>query len=163
NSTQGRTTMTRLHSALLAATVVVGSLVGASFAQAQDIPAAPAPGVSARVDAIRASGVLRVGVQNNDPWLVQNTTGQGEPWSGPAELLAQTLADQMGVKLEYVPTSNETKITLLAANQADMSISALGVNPDREKVVDFIVYSTNSTCMVYRKDNPKFANVETVD
>ncbi len=143
--------------------VVVGGLVAATFASAQDIPAAPEPGVSARVDAIRAAGVLRVGVQNNDPWLVQNTTGQGDPWSGPALLLAKTLADQMGVKLEYVPTSNETKITLLAANQADMSISALGVNPDRENVVDFIIYSANSTCLVYRKDNPKFANVQTVD
>jgi polar amino acid transport system substrate-binding protein len=30
-------------------------------------------------------------------------------------------------------------------------------------VVDFIVSSANSTCMVYRKDNPRFAKVETVD
>lgn len=147
--------------AAAAALSLAGLLATASLAQ--DLPAAPAPGVSARVDAIRAAGVLRVGVQNNDPWLLQNTTGQGEPWSGPAWMLANKLAELMGVKIQEVPTSNETKITLLAANQADMSISALGVNPDRLKVVDFIVYSGNSTCMVYRKDNPKFAGVTTVD
>src|SRR6218665_1051779 len=35
----------------------------------------PASGVSARVDAIRKAGVLRVGVVNNPPWLAQNTSG----------------------------------------------------------------------------------------
>ncbi|MGH8817992.1 MAG: ABC transporter substrate-binding protein, partial [Achromobacter pestifer] len=42
--------------------------VGAA-AQAQT---PPAPGESPRIDAIRKAGVLRVGVVNNPPWLVQN-------------------------------------------------------------------------------------------
>ena len=33
----------------------------------------PEPGASERIDAIRKAGVLRVGVVNNPPWLVQNT------------------------------------------------------------------------------------------
>ncbi|MGH8035427.1 MAG: hypothetical protein ACREO9_09390, partial [Lysobacterales bacterium] len=44
----------------------------------------PQPGASPRIDAIRKAGVLRVGVVNNPPWLAQNTTGDGEPWSGPS-------------------------------------------------------------------------------
>jgi polar amino acid transport system substrate-binding protein len=151
-----------VKSLLAAAAMAVGLLVGGA-AVAVDLPPAPKPGVSPRVDAVRASGVLRVGVQNNDPWLAQNTMGRGEPWAGPAWLLAKTLAELMGVRLREVPTSNETKVTLLAANQADMSISALGVNEERLKVVDFIVYSANSTCMVGRRDNPKFAAARTVD
>jgi polar amino acid transport system substrate-binding protein len=148
---------------LFTVAVTACGLLLAGAAVAQDLPAAPKPGASPRVDAIRSAGVLRVGVQNNDPWLAQNTTGQGESWSGPAWLLAKTLAELMGVKLREVPTSNETKITLLGANQADMSISALGVNEERLKVVDFIVYSANSTCMVGRRDNPKFAGAKTVE
>lgn len=148
---------------LIVATIAATSLFAANFAVAQDLPAPPAPGVSARVDAIKASGVLRVGVLNNEPWLVQNTFGDGEPWSGPAWLLAKTYADLLGVKVEEVPVSGETKVTLLAANQADLSITALGVSPDREKVVDFVVYSNNSTCMIGRADNAKFAAAKSVE
>ncbi|KAG1245990.1 hypothetical protein G6F68_014827 [Rhizopus microsporus] len=54
-------------------------LAGAATAQAQT---PPAPGASPRIDALRKAGVLRVGVVNNPPWLVQNTTGSGEPWMG---------------------------------------------------------------------------------
>jgi len=154
--------MFSIKSAALAAAFAFSGLL-ATAALAQDLPAPPEPGVSARADAIRAAGVLRVGVQNNDPWLLQNTTGSGEPWSGPAWLLSKKVAELLGVTLQEVPTSNETKITLLAANQADMSISALGVSPERLEVVDFIVYSNNSVCMVYRKDNPKFADVTSID
>jgi polar amino acid transport system substrate-binding protein len=153
--------MKAIKTLMIAAALASG--LGTTIVSAQDLPQPPDTGISARLDAVRAAGMLRVGVQNNDPWLVQNTTGEGDPWYGPAHLLAATLADLLGVKLEYVPTSNETKITLLAANQADMSISALGVTPERLEVVDFVTYSANSTCLVYRKDNPKFANVETVD
>src|SRR5262245_40247498 len=37
--------------------------------------AVPAPGQSARIDAIKKAGVLRVGVLANAPWLVENTKG----------------------------------------------------------------------------------------
>jgi polar amino acid transport system substrate-binding protein len=154
--------MRTMKSMMMAAALASAAFV-ASAALADDIPAAPAKGVSPRVDAIRASGVLRVGVQPIDPWLTQNTTGTGEPWSGPAWMLAKKYADLLGVKLQEVPTSNDTKVTLLGANQADISISAMGVSPERLQVVDFVVYSHNSTCMIYKKSNPKFKNVKTLE
>ena len=59
----------------------------AAPAMAQD---APAPGQSARIDAIRKAGELRVGVLQNAPWLLQDVSGKGgEGWSGPAWLLAK--------------------------------------------------------------------------
>ena len=64
-----------------------------------DIPV-PAPGASPRIDAIKKAGVLRVGVLANAPWLVENTTGQGAAWSGPAWLLASEYAKRLNVKLE---------------------------------------------------------------
>jgi polar amino acid transport system substrate-binding protein len=132
-------------------------------APTQTLPAPPGPGVSPRIDAIRKSGYLRVGVQPIDPWLTKNTSGGGEPWSGPAWLLAKTYAGLLGVKLQEVPTSNDTKVTLLGANQADISISGIAESPERLQVVDFIIYSVNSTCMIYKKNNPKFANVHTIE
>jgi polar amino acid transport system substrate-binding protein len=65
--------------------------------------AVPAPGASPRIDAIKKAGVLRVGVLANAPWLVENTKGGGEAWSGPAWILANEYAKRLGVKLEAVP------------------------------------------------------------
>src|SRR2546422_6061063 len=59
-----------------------------------DVPV-PAPGASARIDAIKKAGVLRVGVLANAPWLVENTSGSGEAWSGPAWLLAKEYAKRL--------------------------------------------------------------------
>src|SRR5262252_5068713 len=123
----------------------------------------PAPGTSPRVDAIKKAGVLRVGVLANTPWLVENTTGSGEKWSGPAWLLAEEYAKRLGVKLEAVPVSHETKVPVLASNQVDISVTALAETTERLKVVDFIIYSNTSVCMFGLSANPKFAQAKTVD
>jgi polar amino acid transport system substrate-binding protein len=126
--------------------------------------AVPAPGASPRVDAIKKAGVLRVGVLANAPWLVENTTGgSGDAWSGPAWVLANEYAKRLGVKLEAVPVSHETKVPVLASNQVDISVTPLAETPDRLKVVDFIIYSNTSVCMFGLKSNPKFANAKSVD
>src|SRR5436190_15986241 len=94
----------------------------------------PAPGASPRIDAIKKAGVLRIGVLANAPWLVENTTGQGPAWSGPAWLLANEYAKRLNVKLEAVPVSHETKVPVLASNQVDISVTPLAETPDRLKV-----------------------------
>lgn len=136
-------------------------LLAAGAASAQQPPAA---GASPRVDAIRKAGTLRVGVLANAPWLIENTAGGGgEAWSGPAWLLAKEYARLLGVKLEPVLVSHETKVPVLASNQVDMSITPLAETPERLKVVDFVIYSTTSVCLFGRSDNPKVANAKSVD
>ena len=66
-------------------TLLVAGLALAGLAAAQTVPA---PGTSARIDAIKKAGVLRAAVLSNPPWLVENTTGSGDQWAGPAWLLA---------------------------------------------------------------------------
>ena len=65
---------------------LAGALAGAFFAVAApaQTPGMPPPGASLRIDAITKAGVLRVGVLANAPWLVENTSGSGDTWSGPA-------------------------------------------------------------------------------
>ena len=123
----------------------------------------PAPGASPRVDAIKKAGVLRIGVLANAPWLVENTNGTGDPWSGPAWLLANEYAKRLGVRLEAVPVSHETKVPVLASQQVDISVTPLAETPDRLKVVDFIIYSSTSVCMFGLASNPKFAQAKSVD
>lgn len=133
----------------------------AAPAMAQD---APAPGQSARIDAIRKAGELRVGVLQNAPWLLQDVSGKGgEGWSGPAWLLAKEYARLLGVKLTPVQVSHETKVPVLAANQVDMTISPLAETPERLKVVDFVLYSSTSVCMFGLASNAKVAAAKSVD
>ncbi len=125
--------------------------------------AIPAPGTSPRVDAIKKAGVLRVGVLANAPWLIENTSGSGEAWSGPAWVLANEYSKRLNVKLEAIPVSHETKVPVLASNQVDISVTPLAETADRLKVVDFVIYSNTSVCMFGLATNPKFAAAKSVD
>ena len=142
------------------AAVSLGAAFLGSAAVAQEPPAA---GVSPRIDAIKKAGILRVGVLANAPWLVENTKGGGEKWSGPAWILANEYARLLGVKVEQIPVSHETKVPVLASNQVDMSITPLAETPDRLKVVDFVIYSNTSVCLFGRSDNSKLSGAKTVD
>ena len=128
-------TMRRLYMPL---TVIAALAAGSSTSFAQEPPAS---GKSPRIDAIKSAGVLRVAVLSNAPWLIENTSGTGEAWDGPAWILAKEYARLLGVKLQTVPVSHETKVPVLASNQADLSITALAETPERLKVVDFVIYS----------------------
>ena len=80
--------------------------------------------------------------------------------AGPAWLLAVEAAKQLGVKLQPVPVSHETKVPVLASNQADMTISPLSVTPERLKVVDFVTYfSAGTSFYVKASGGPAVANL----
>src|SRR6201988_4040167 len=137
-------------------------LLAVAASSVADVPV-PAPGPSPRIDAIKKAGVLRVGVLANAPWLVENTSGSGETWSGPAWLLANEYAKRLNVKLEAIPVSHETKVPVLASNQVDISVTPLAETADRLKVVEFVIYSTTSVGMFGLASNPKFAQSKSVD
>ncbi|HYG89944.1 MAG TPA: transporter substrate-binding domain-containing protein [Azospirillum sp.] len=142
------------------AAMALAALFAGSAARAQE---PPAPGASPRIDAIRKAGELRVGVLANAPWLIENTSGQGEAWSGPAWDLAKEYASRLKVTLKPVPVSHETKVPVLASNQVDMTISPLAETEERLKVVDFAIYSSTSVCMFGLASNRKFADATSVD
>lgn len=123
----------------------------------------PAPGTSAKIDAIKERGTLRAAAIGEFPWLPENTTGSGPQFSGPAWLLAEEYAKRLGVTIEIVSVSHETKVPILATGQADITIAPLAVTPQRQEVVDFVVYSQSSICLFGRADNPKLAAAEMID
>jgi polar amino acid transport system substrate-binding protein len=128
-----------------------------------DDAAVPAAGVSKRIDDIKARGVIRVGVLGESPWLVENTSGSGEPFSGPSWVLAKAYAARLGVKLEPVAVSHETKVPIIATGQVDITIAPLSITEARKKVVDFVVYSKSSVCLAGLKSDSKLSDVTTVD
>src|SRR5258708_39104259 len=93
--------------------------------------AVPEPGKSKKVDDIKKNGVLRAAAIGEFPWLPENTTGSGPQFSGPAWVLAEEYAKRLGVKLEIVPVSHETKVPILAAGGARISIAPPSLTPKR--------------------------------
>ena len=56
--------------------------------------------------------------------------------------MASYIASKLGVKVELLPVTTANRIAYLQTRKADLVISTLGKNPEREKVIDFtIAYS----------------------
>ncbi len=51
--------------------------------------------------------------------------------------MAQLIGARLGVKVELVPVTSANRIPYLQTKKADLVISTLGKNPEREKVIDF--------------------------
>jgi len=51
--------------------------------------------------------------------------------------MAKLIAAKLGVKIELVPVTSANRIPYLQTKKADLVISTLGKNPEREKVIDF--------------------------
>src|SRR4051794_4414638 len=153
-------TLTSTLRGAVVATALSLLLATLAHAAATDVPG---PGQSPKIDAIKARGALKAAAIGEFPWLPENTTGSGDQFSGPAWMLANEYAKRLGVKLEIVPVSHETKVPILATGEADISIAPLSVTPKRQEVVDFIVYSKSSLCMFGLANNPKLKDVKTAD
>lgn len=53
--------------------------------------------------------------------------------------MANYIGAKLGVKVELLPVTTANRIPYLQTKKADLVISTLGKNPDREKVIDFTV------------------------
>ena len=73
---------------------------------------------------------------------------------------AQLIADKLGVKAEFVPVSTPNRIPYLQAKKIDLIVSALGKNPEREKVIDFTVAYAPFFQAVF---GPKALNIKSFD
>jgi polar amino acid transport system substrate-binding protein len=51
--------------------------------------------------------------------------------------MADHIGARLGVKVELIPVTSASRIPSLQTKKADLVISTLGKNPDREKVIDF--------------------------
>ena len=51
--------------------------------------------------------------------------------------MANYIATKLGVKVELIPVTSANRIPYLQTQKADLVISTLGKNPEREKVIDF--------------------------
>ncbi|MFJ3045646.1 transporter substrate-binding domain-containing protein [Herbaspirillum chlorophenolicum] len=92
----------------------------------------------ARADAladIQKAGVVRIAVpQDFAPFGSVNADLQLQ---GLDIDVAKLIAQKMGVKVQLVPVASANRIAYLQTHKADLVISTLGKNAEREKVIDF--------------------------
>lgn len=81
------------------------------------------------------AGVLKVAVPQDFPPF--GTVGPDLKPRGYDIDMATLIAHDLGVKVELIPVSSTNRIPYLTTGKADLVISSLGKNPDREKVIDF--------------------------
>ncbi|MGD9412532.1 MAG: transporter substrate-binding domain-containing protein [Desulfobacterales bacterium] len=81
-------------------------------------------------------GTLRVGMSTFVPWAMKDKTGK---LIGFEIDVARQLADDMGVKVEFVPTKWAGIIPSLLTGKFDVIIGGMSIRPDRNLKVNFSI------------------------
>ena len=115
--------MTRLLFLAFLVFTLVG-IPGAKAADSQD----------SVVEQVIQRGVLRVGMSTFVPWAMKDKTGK---LIGFEIDVATRLAEDMGVKVEFVPTKWSGIIPALLTGKFDVIIGGMGVLPSRNLKVNF--------------------------
>jgi polar amino acid transport system substrate-binding protein len=105
------------------------------------------------IEQVLKRGVLRVGMSTFVPWAMNDKTGK---LVGFEIDVATRLAEDMGVKLELVPTKWAGIIPALLTGKFDVIIGGMGIRPDRNLKVNFsIPYDYSGMSMVAHKEKAK--------
>lgn len=86
------------------------------------------------IEEIVKRGVLRVGMDTFQPWAMKDKNGK---FIGFEIDVARRLADDMGVKVEFVPTAWSGIIPALLTGKFDVIIGGMGILPKRALKVNF--------------------------
>lgn len=86
------------------------------------------------IEQILKRGVLRVGMDTFQPWAMKDKNGT---FIGFEIDVARRLAEDMGVKVEFVPTAWSGIIPALLTGKFDVIIGGMGILPKRALKVNF--------------------------
>ncbi len=101
------------------------------------------------IEAIMKRGVIKVGMDTFVPWAMKNKEGK---FIGFEIDVANRLAKDMGVKVEFVPTKWAGIIPALLTNKFDVIIGGMGIRPQRALKVNFTIpYDYSGMSMVASK------------
>jgi polar amino acid transport system substrate-binding protein len=111
------------------------------------------------IEKIQKQGVIRVGMSTFVPWAMKDKKGK---LTGFEIDVARKLAQDMGVKIEFVPTAWSGIIPALLTGKFDVVIGGMGVTPERNLKVNFTIpYDYSGMSMVAHKDRAKgFSSLE---
>ncbi len=88
------------------------------------------------IETIQRRGALKVGVSTFEPWAMRNRSGE---LVGFEVDVAKKVAADMGVSVEFVPTSWDGIIPALLAGKFDVIIGGLSIRPARNLTINFTI------------------------
>jgi hypothetical protein len=115
------------------------------------------------LDAIRTLGVLRVGTTGDyKPFTFRTLDGT---YSGADIVMAQHLAQELQVKLEFVPTTWSTLLPDFMAHKYDIAMGGVSILPERAAEGDFStpVNIDGKRPIVRCADKERFTTVAAID
>ena len=114
------------------------------------------PAVESTLEKVLKKGVLKVGMSTFVPWAMKDKTGQ---LIGFEIDVATRLAEDMGVKVEFVPTKWAGIIPALLTGKFDVIIGGMGILPSRNLKVNFSnPYDFTGMSIVAHKEKAKGFN-----
>lgn len=149
------------HSKIVLAALLFASLMMVSVSsEAQNI--AQELSKSSALTGILERGVLRVGFDTFVPWAMQDKTGQ---FIGFEIDVARRFADDLGVKLELVPTAWRGIIPALLTGKFDLLIGGMSIRADRAQQVYFSApyYFTGQSLVAHKEKASGFSTLEEFD
>jgi polar amino acid transport system substrate-binding protein len=126
-------------------------IAGLAVFAAQETIAQTAPAAGeGMLEQVMKRGVLRVGMSTFVPWAMQDKAGN---FVGFEIDVANRLAQEMGVKAEFIPTKWSGIIPALLTGKFDIIIGGMGIRPERNLKVNFsIPYDhTGMSIVAHRK------------
>lgn len=111
------------------------------------------------LEQVMKRGVLRVGMDTFEPWAMKDKNGK---FIGFEIDVATRLAEDMGVKVEFVPTKWSGIIPALLTGKFDVIIGGMGIRPQRALKVNFTApYDYSGMAIVAHKEKAKgFTSLE---
>jgi len=97
---------------------------------------ATAEAKASQLDTILQRGTIKVGFDTFKPWAMKDKEGN---YIGFEIEVAQKLAEDMGVKVEFVPTKWSGIIPALLTGKFDIIIGGMSVTPQRNLKVNFSI------------------------
>ncbi len=127
--------------------IAVAAVMAPVASKAQDARAALS--ATSAIEEIKKRGALRVGLSTFVPWAFRSKSGD---LIGYEVDVARKLSEDMGVKLELVPTAWDGIIPALIAGQFDFIIGGMTITPARNLTVNFTSpYSATGVDVVANK------------
>lgn len=112
--------------------LAIGLLAAIGAVQAQEIQQQLAAG--SVIEQIKQAGTIRVGMSTFVPWAMRDKNGD---LIGFEIEVAEKLAEDMGVDVEFVPTAWDGIIPALIAGKFDVIIGGMSITPSRNLTVNF--------------------------
>ena len=138
---------TRLF-ALLTTAVLALAILPPPFARAQN--ASQQLAAASVLESIKKRGAIRVGMSTFVPWAMRDKNGE---LIGYEIDVAKQLAEDMKVKVEFVPTAWDGIIPALLAGKFDVVIGGMTITPERNLTVNFTLpYANSGIHMVANKE-----------